>query len=103
MTQVNVSIPFVNVNINKCQCFRCPVQIPSSCVSSKITTLNEALNRHPLSRDDIPGVYCATGTASCPDIKVEMDCICGKCVVFPEYKLFNFEPNGHYCKNGNVK
>jgi hypothetical protein len=103
MMQSSVSIPFVNVNVIKCLCPRCPVQISSTCVNSKITVLYDALIKHPLQREDIPCVYCATGVATCPDIIVEKDCICGKCVIFPEYKLFNFEPNGHYCKNGSVK
>ena len=101
--QIGVSIPFVSVNVGKCLCPRCPVQLASACAGQKASSLKEALNKHPLNREDIPGVYCATGAATCTDIKVEQDCMCGKCVIFPEYKLFNYEPNGHYCKNGNAK
>jgi hypothetical protein len=79
------------------------VQTSSSCVSSKIIRLKDALNQQPLRREDIPGVYCATGMATCPDLKIEHDCMCGKCVIFPEYKLFNFQPMGHYCKDGSPK
>ena len=103
MVQAGVSVPFVNTNVNKCLCPRCPVQISSACVNSKIITLKEVLSKHPLQREDIPAVYCATGITTCIDIKVENDCMCGKCVIFPEYKLYNFEPMGHYCKNGQVK
>jgi hypothetical protein len=72
-------------------------------VSSKIIGLKDALNQQPLQREDIPGVYCATGMAICADLKMEQDCMCGKCVIFPEYKLFNFQPMGHYCKDGSPK
>jgi hypothetical protein len=101
--QTSVSIAFVNVNATKCLCPRCPVQLSSNCVNGKITKLKENLNKHPLIREDIPGVYCATGTATCTDIKTEHDCVCGRCVVFPEYKLINFQPMGHYCRNGSAK
>ena len=98
-----VSIPFVSVNVEKCLCPRCPVQLSSACVNSKIIDMKNALNKHPLKRDEIPAVYCATGTATCTDINVEEDCMCGKCVIFPEYRLFNFQPMGHYCKDGSPR
>ena len=101
--QTGVSVHFVSTNVTKCQCPRCPVQISSACVNRKIIEIKETLNKHPLKREDIPGVYCATGTATCTDIKVEQDCMCGKCVIFTEYKLFNFQPMGHYCKDGSAK
>ena len=69
----------------------------------KITELKEALNQQSLNPGDIPGVYCATGTATSTDIKVEQDCVCGKCVIFPEYRLFNYEPMCHYCISGSAK
>jgi len=101
--QTGVSVHFVSTNVSKCQCSRCPVQISSSCVSSKSAEINEAMNKHPLVREDIPGVYCATGAATCADIRPELDCMCGKCVIFPEYKLFNYQPMGHYCRDGSPK
>ena len=101
--QTGVSVHFVGSNVTKCLCPRCPVQTSSSCVSSKVIGLKDALNQQPLRREDIPGVYCATGMAICADLKMELDCMCGKCVIFPEYKLFNFQPMGHYCKDGSPK
>ena len=100
--QTGISIPFVSVNVNKCLCPRCPVQSGSTCAANKIMELKDALNKLPLQREDIPAVYCASGTATCLDINTERDCLCGKCVVFPEYKLYNFQPMGHYCKNGSA-
>ena len=73
--QAKVTIPFVHVNVGKCLCLRCPVQLSSACVSHKIIELKEALNKQPLRPEDIPGVYCATGIATCTDIKVEQDCV----------------------------
>jgi hypothetical protein len=101
--QANVLIPLVHVNVGKCLYLRCPVQLSSACVSHKITELKEALNKQPLRPEDIPGVYCATGIAASTDIKVEQDCVCGKCVIFPEYRLFNYEPMCHYCISGSAK
>jgi hypothetical protein len=101
--QTGVSVHFVSINVTKCLCPRCPVQSSSACVAGKVSGLKDALNQQPLRRKDIPGVYCATGIATCTDLKIEQDCMCGKCVIFPEYKLFNFQPMGHYCKDGNAK
>ena len=101
--QIGISIPFVTVNVSKCLCPRCSVQLSSNCVSSKVVEFKDTLNKHPLNREDIPGVYCSTGAASCKDIKLEQDCSCGKCVIFPEYKLYNFQPMGHYCRDGKAK
>ncbi len=101
--QAGVSIPFVTVNVSKCLCQRCPVQLSSSCVSSKITEFKVTLSKLPLRREDIPGVYCSTGIATCTDIKIEQECLCGKCVIFTEYKLYNYPPMGHYCRDGQAK
>ena len=67
--QAKGTIPFVHVNVDKCLYLRCPVQLSSTCVSHKITGLKEALNKQPSRRENIPGVYCATGIATCTDIK----------------------------------
>lgn len=101
--QVSVSVPFVNANFNKCLCPRCPVQATSKCVSTKMADIKNSVNKHPLNYEDIPGVYCSSGTATCTDIRTEQDCQCGHCVVFPEYKLFNYNPSGHYCRDGTPK
>ena len=97
------TVPFVKVNVNKCLCPRCPVQIHSICVGEKMAELKDHIDDVPLTSYDIPCVYCASGAASCSDIKSDKDCSCGKCVVFIEYKLFDYSPNGHYCANGSVK
>jgi hypothetical protein len=101
--QTGVSVHFVSTNVSKCLCFRCPVQTSSTCVSSKLMEIKETTNKQPLLHEDIPGVYCAAGAAMCLDIKPEYECMCGKCVIFPEYKLFNYQPMGHYCRDGSAK
>ena len=101
--QAKVTIPLVHVNVDKCLCLRCLAQLSSARVSRKIIELKEALNQQSLNPGDIPGVYYATGIATSTDIKVEQDCVCGKCVIFPEYRLFNYEPMGHYCISGSAK
>ena len=101
--EIGRSVPFVYVNVNKCLCPRCPVQTSSKCVMTKVAEIKDTIIKYPLSREDIPGVYCATGSATCTDIYTARECMCGKCVVFPEYKLFDFSPMGHYCKNGVPK
>ena len=101
--QTSISIPFISTNATKCLCLRCSLQLTSICVNAKVTELKQSLDKHPLMREDILGVYCATGTATCEDINKEQDCICGRCVVFPEYKLFNLQPIGHYCRDGRAK
>ena len=69
--QAKVTIPLVHVNVDKCLCLRCPVQLSSACVSHKITELKEALTKQPLRPEDIPGVYYMTGIAASTDITVE--------------------------------
>lgn len=100
--QMRISVPFVTENVTKCLCTKCPVQLSSTCVSSKLAKIDETLNEFPLRPENIPGVYCSSGIALCTDIQTEKNCLCGSCVIFPEYNLFNVMPMGHYCKNGSV-
>jgi hypothetical protein len=101
MTQsTSVKVPFIAANVTKCMCPRCPVQAGSSCASGKMGTIKEALKASPLKKEDIPGVYCASGTATCKDIDTKQSCLCGACMVFGQYKLANSNPVGHYCRDG---
>jgi hypothetical protein len=101
--ETGVLVPFVAVNFDKCLCIKCPVQLRSPCVKGKFVNLKDSLNKNPLEKEDIPGVYCSSGTATCTDIKSTEECVCGKCVIFPEYKLYDHPPMGHYCVNGDVR
>ena len=98
-----VKVPFVKASVSKCMCPKCPVQSKSQCVSGKLSTIKDALKANPLKREDIPGVYCSTGTATCRDLDPKQSCICGGCAVFSQYKLAGFKPVGYYCRDGNAK
>jgi hypothetical protein len=55
-------------NVGKCLCPKCPVQSKSKCVSEKLGTISHALSKNPFLREEIPGVYCSTGKATCQDL-----------------------------------
>ncbi len=96
-------VPFTPENVGKCQCPRCPVQAKSQCVSGKLATITQSLSESPLNREDIPGQYCSTGKATCPDLDPKQTCICGSCAVFKEYNLAKGTPVGYYCRDGFSK
>jgi len=96
-------VPFINETVTKCKCPKCPVQSKSQCVSGKLSTMKDALKSNPLKREDIPGVYCSTGTATCRDLDPKQSCICGGCANFSQYKLASFKPVGYYCRSGSAK
>lgn len=104
MTQaISTKVPFIAANVGKCMCPKCPLQTKSQCVSGKLSTIKDALKANPLKREDIAGVYCSSGIATCRDINTSKSCICGSCAVFSEYKLAGFKPVGYYCRDGNAK
>lgn len=98
-----MKVPFVVANATRCNCPKCPVQGASACVKGKMAKINDALKSNPLQRADIPGVYCASGTATCQDINTNQNCMCGSCPVFAEFKLAGGKPVGYYCRDGSSK
>ncbi|MHB8110241.1 MAG: DUF2769 domain-containing protein [Syntrophorhabdaceae bacterium] len=96
-------VDFSTGNVSRCQCPKCPVQAKSQCVREKLGTIDQALSKSPLLREDIPGVYCSTDKATCQDLDPTQSCICGDCPVFNEYGLAAGEPIGYFCKNGHAK
>ncbi len=96
-------VAFNSVNVGKCLCPKCPVQTKSQCVSGKLGTISQALSKNPLVREDIPGVYCSTGKATCQDLNPKQPCICGDCSVFKEHSLAAGKPVGYYCRDGYSK
>lgn len=96
-------VDFNTEKVGKCQCPKCPVQAKSTCVSEKLGAINNALSKTPLLREDIPGVYCSTGTATCQDLDPSQSCICGTCSVFKEYDLADGTPVGYYCRDGHAR
>jgi len=100
MVQVGGKVPFVAANVGKCKCPKCPVQAKSQCVAKLKMGLGEALKGNPLKHEDIPGVYCGAGKATCTDLDPSKSCMCGTCSIFTQYKLASGKPVGYYCRNG---
>jgi hypothetical protein len=103
MEQAVSIVPFTVTNVSKCMCPKCPVQTESKCINGKLSTIKSALKNKPLRCEEIPGVYCSSGTATCQDISPDKSCICGTCSVLTEYKLGTLNSVGYYCKNGAAK
>ena len=93
-------VSFSAANVGKCLCPKCPVQSKSQCVSGKLGTIADALAKIPLNREDIPGLYCSTGRATCQDLDPKQTCICGGCAIFTENNLAAGKPVGYYCRDG---
>src|SRR5512138_824226 len=96
-------VPFNNLNLEKCKCPKCPVQAKSKCVSDKLAGITEAVSNKPLIREDIPGVYCSTGMATCTDLDLSQACLCPTCAVFEGYDLRAGTPVNHYCRDGRAR
>jgi len=100
---VAAKVPFNATSVGKCMCPKCPVQTKSQCVSGKLATIKDALKKNPLKREDIPGVYCSSGAATCKDIDPKQSCICGTCSIYDQYKLGSGKPGGKFCQYGEAK
>ncbi len=100
---ISTKVSFTGPNVGKCMCPKCTVQSKSQCVSSKLTSIKDALAKIPLSRQDIPGVYCSTGTATCKDLDQKQSCICGSCAIFGEFNLGAGIPAAYFCRDGFAK
>jgi hypothetical protein len=61
------------------------------------------MQEKPLSRENIPGVYCSSGTATCTDLNPNMSCICGTCSVFADYKPAGLSSVDYYYKNSSAQ
>ncbi|MHB9031089.1 MAG: DUF2769 domain-containing protein [Candidatus Latescibacterota bacterium] len=89
-------VDFTNQNISLCLCGECPVQAGSSCVMEKKAKSMQMEHLNPV---DIPGLYCATGKATCPDLKLSKRCNCPGCMVWAEHDL----SSNHYCAWGSAE
>ena len=52
--------------------------------------------------EDMPGPYCANGTAICKDLDFSKMCICNGCQVFKDYNLMKAKPTLYFCKDGKA-
>jgi hypothetical protein len=98
--QVSNKVPFVIDNVSKCLCPGCPVQGKSQCVAALKLGLNEALKKKPLKHEEVPGLYCGAGKATCTDLDPGQSCMCSGCAVFSRYNLAKGKPVGYYCRDG---
>ncbi|APV43725.1 hypothetical protein Dform_00365 [Dehalogenimonas formicexedens] len=93
-------IPFNTETVMKCQCTKCPVQADSACVKGKMSGMKAAMMKNPLQKEDVPGMYCSTGRATCGDTDFSKMCICMTCPIWEEYKLAEGKPMGYFCRDG---
>ena len=86
-------------NVQKCWCGQCPVQKQSSCAKDSMQQASQSLEHHEMPDPKVlPGLYCATGTATCGDLKPTERCFCPECLVWGE----NVLPANHYCAQGSA-
>lgn len=99
-------VPYESENINRCRCPQCPVQANNQCVQDKNKSSKQAMENLPEGEvpdpEDVPGVYCSTGKATCQNLHVDRQCICGSCEVWKEYNLTDANPNNHFCQHGRA-
>ncbi len=100
---VGSKIALSATNVSKCVCPTCPVQAKSQCVSDKLAGIGPALKMIPLNREDIPGVYCSSDTATCKDLNPKQPCMCGACAIYSEHKLSSGKPAAYFCKDGSAR
>lgn len=97
-----VDVPFNMENVQRCLCPGCPVQAQSECVKDKLSKLQSREGGTP-AEEDVPGVYCSTGEATCEGLDPNQPCQCGKCEVWKEYNLNEAEPSFYYCAKGKAR
>ncbi|MCO5384059.1 MAG: DUF2769 domain-containing protein [Methanosarcina barkeri] len=99
-------VPYARANIEKCMCSQCPVQADSKCAQDKLQSSKKAMRGMPgvgvPNPEDVPGIYCSTGKATCQDLNSERQCICNSCEVWKEYDLGEGMPSQYFCKNGKA-
>ena len=65
--------------------------------------LQESMRGMNPEPSDVPGMYCASGTATCSDLDSGKMCNCPNCDVFKENNLKQGEPGGYFCQKGAAK
>lgn len=96
-------VPFSVANVKICLCAKCPVQTLSACVKDQQGKVQKSLGSGATPNPgDVPGLYCASGAATCKDLATRQMCICGECPIWKEYKLVSSKPLGYYCRDGKA-
>jgi hypothetical protein len=101
--QAATKVPFVLDNVGKCLCPECPVQAQSKCVAGLKSGLTVALKKNPLKHEEVPGVYCGAGKATCTDLDPKQSCMCGACTVYSHYGLAKGKPASYFCRAGTAR
>lgn len=106
--QTDAKVPFTQDNGMRCICGRCPVQAESKCATGKMEKMKEMMAGNPETAmipepEDVPGLYCSTGTAACKDLEFKQMCICDSCPIWAEYALPSADPMNYYCKEGKAR
>jgi len=99
------NIEFSMENIQKCICSTCPVQEESECVKEKLKMMQEMMQSEEKmmpNPEDVPGLYCATGKATCEGLDTEKMCNCVNCPIWAENDLANGKPMGYFCRDGKA-
>jgi len=100
-------VPYTQENATMCICTRCPVQTESACAREKIKIM-EAMMVKGMPKGmmpppvDLPGLYCATGVATCKDLDFNRMCICAGCPVWDKCKLADGTPRSYFCRDGKA-
>lgn len=101
-------VPFTMENVQKCVCKTCPIQGESKCAMDKKQKMMEMM-KTPMPAgmmpkpEDVPGMYCAGGKATCTDLDFAKMCICASCAVWAEHKLMQGKPMGYFCRDGKAE
>lgn len=101
-------VPFSKDNGIRCICTDCPVAKQSQCAIDKKATLMDRMKAMGPEKMDMPtreelaGLYCSSGKATCTDLNHKENCICPKCQVWKENDLEHANFAYHYCRDGKA-
>ncbi|MZP67146.1 MAG: DUF2769 domain-containing protein [Bacteroidales bacterium] len=89
-------VDYTKNNIDHCLCGKCPVQINSKCAHDMYNNIKD-IQSLP-KPEQVPGIYCSSGRATCNDLQVVQNCLCPGCLVWADYSL----ASNHYCARGSA-
>lgn len=92
-------VEYTAENVAKCWCGQCPVQKSSQCAKDTYAEAEKVISSGGMpERGTLPGLYCASGKATCDDIEPVERCLCAQCLVYGEHSLLA----NHYCVLGDA-
>jgi len=90
-------VDFIKENISRCLCGECPVQVKSKCAHDLYEKAKK-IEGMP-APEQVPGMYCSSGKATCTDLDAVQHCFCPGCLVWADYGL----SSNHYCIRGSAE